>query len=253
VTSFSCFKYMALYSAIQFTSVSILYRWGCNLGDFQVRLVLFYGALMGKFLLIDLFLILPVAVFMGWASPYAKLSPRPPPSNLVSKSVITSLIGHIIIFALVQLFLIYLVTDMSWYAQSPALLIGRYIPPIVDPENPEIRNSDNTVLFLMSCYQYIMIAIILSVGPPYRQPMVQNCIPLENYPNGSSIYGDHRYGSTVHNDNNLSSTSIRGVGTTIDLCEHIIRVPFNCDCGGELYRELVRREDYLCASSKCFG
>lgn len=37
VTSFSCFKYMALYSAIQFTSVSILYRWGCNLGDFQVR------------------------------------------------------------------------------------------------------------------------------------------------------------------------------------------------------------------------
>ena len=36
VTSFSCFKYMALYSAIQFTSVSILYRWGCNLGDFQV-------------------------------------------------------------------------------------------------------------------------------------------------------------------------------------------------------------------------
>jgi len=37
VTSFSCFKYMALYSAIQFTSVSILYRWGCNLGDFQVQ------------------------------------------------------------------------------------------------------------------------------------------------------------------------------------------------------------------------
>jgi len=50
----------------------------------------------------------------------------------------------------------------------------RYIPPIVDPDDPEIRNSDNTVLFLMSCYQYIMIAIILSVGPPYRQPMVQN-------------------------------------------------------------------------------
>lgn len=54
----------------------------------------------------------------------------------------------------------------------------RYIPPIVDPDNPEIRNSDNTVLFLVSCYQYIMIAIILSVGPPYRQPMVQNRIPL---------------------------------------------------------------------------
>ena len=38
VTSFSCFKYMALYSAIQFISVSILYRSACNLGDFQVLL-----------------------------------------------------------------------------------------------------------------------------------------------------------------------------------------------------------------------
>lgn len=36
VTSFSCFKYMSIYSAIQFTSVSILYRYGSNLGDFQV-------------------------------------------------------------------------------------------------------------------------------------------------------------------------------------------------------------------------
>jgi len=144
---------MALYSAIQFISVSILYRWGCNLGDFQ-------------YLLIDLFLILPIAVFMGWAGPYYRLSPKPPPSNLVSKSVITSLVGHIIIFALVQLAILSLVTEQSWY-----------IPPIVDPEDPEIRNSDNTVLFLMSCYQYIMIAIILSVGPPYRQPMIQNGTP----------------------------------------------------------------------------
>jgi hypothetical protein len=53
VTSFSCFKYMSLYSAIQFTSVSILYKSGSNLGDFQ-------------FLFIDLLLILPIAVFSKW-------------------------------------------------------------------------------------------------------------------------------------------------------------------------------------------
>src|SRR5579871_1454851 len=52
----------------------------------------------------------------------------------------------------------------------------RYIPPIVNPEDPEIRNSENTVLFLISCYQYIMIAVILSVGPPYREPMLKNSI-----------------------------------------------------------------------------
>lgn len=38
VTSFCCFKYMSLYSAIQFTSVSLLYTSGSNLGDFQVYL-----------------------------------------------------------------------------------------------------------------------------------------------------------------------------------------------------------------------
>jgi cation-transporting ATPase 13A3/4/5 len=50
VTSFSCFKYMSLYSAIQFTSVSFLYASASNLGDFQ-------------FLFIDLLLILPIAIF----------------------------------------------------------------------------------------------------------------------------------------------------------------------------------------------
>src|ERR1700743_3201893 len=54
VTSFSCFKYMSLYSAIQFTSVSFLYASASNLGDFQ-------------FLFIDLALILPIAIFMGWS------------------------------------------------------------------------------------------------------------------------------------------------------------------------------------------
>lgn len=41
---------MALYSIIQFTSVTLLYAFGSNLGDFQ-------------FLYIDLFLILPIAVY----------------------------------------------------------------------------------------------------------------------------------------------------------------------------------------------
>jgi hypothetical protein len=41
---------MALYSLIQFTSVTLLYAFGSNLGDFQ-------------FLYIDLFLILPIAVY----------------------------------------------------------------------------------------------------------------------------------------------------------------------------------------------
>ena len=40
VTSFSCFKYMSLYSAIQFVTVTILYKTGTNLGDFQFYILI---------------------------------------------------------------------------------------------------------------------------------------------------------------------------------------------------------------------
>lgn len=53
VTSFSCFKYMSLYSAIQFTSVSFLYASASNLGDFQVSLI-------GKFKIKYLLQIVPL-------------------------------------------------------------------------------------------------------------------------------------------------------------------------------------------------
>ena len=52
VTSFNCFKYMALYSIIQFTSVLILDNVNAMLSDLQ-------------YLYVDMFLILPFAFLMG--------------------------------------------------------------------------------------------------------------------------------------------------------------------------------------------
>ncbi|CCG84260.1 protein of unknown function [Taphrina deformans PYCC 5710] len=152
VTSFSCFKYMALYSAIQFTTVSLLYRTASNLGNFQ-------------FLLIDLALILPIAVFMGRAKPYKKLAIKRPTANLVSKKILGSLLGHIAIIVLLQALVYVLVQEQPWY-----------VPPTHHTDEPNIVNSDNTVLFLLSLFQYAFIAIILSVGPPYRQPMYKNTL-----------------------------------------------------------------------------
>ncbi|EWC45057.1 hypothetical protein DRE_06196 [Drechslerella stenobrocha 248] len=149
-TSFSCFKYMSLYSAIQFTSVSILYKSGSNLGDFE-------------FLFIDLLLILPIAIFMSWSDPADKLSVKRPTASLVSRKVLTPLLGQMAICLLVQMAVYSLVQEQPWY-----------IPPVVDPEKSNILNSQNTSLFLVSCYQYILSSLILSVGPPFRKPMLQN-------------------------------------------------------------------------------
>ncbi|KAG4304603.1 hypothetical protein PORY_001996 [Pneumocystis oryctolagi] len=150
VTSFACFKYMALYSAIQFISVSILYSSASNLGDFQ-------------YLYIDLILVFPIAISMGRSEAYPKLVKERPVSSLISEKVIGSLIGNISILLSLQFAVYYLVRLQDWY-QKPSPQSDLF----------DISNSDNTSLFIFSCYQYVLIAIILSIGPPYRQPVYYN-------------------------------------------------------------------------------
>jgi cation-transporting ATPase 13A3/4/5 len=150
VTSFSCFKYMSLYSAIQFCSVSFLYASASNLGDFQ-------------FLFIDLLLILPIAIFMGWSGAYPILSRKRPTANLVSRKVLTPLLGQMVLCILVQYLAFHFVQKQEWY-----------MPPVVDKNHSNSLNSQNTALFLTSCFQYIFSAVVLSVGKPYREPMSRN-------------------------------------------------------------------------------
>ena len=149
VTSFACFQYMSLYSAIQFVTISILYSRGSNLGDFQ-------------FLYIDLFLIVPIAIFMSWSKPYDKLAKKRPSANLVSLKILFPLF---ISFAIIMLFQVVpwkMVQNKSWY-----------IKPIVGGDDA-VQSSDNTVLFFTSNFQYILVAAVLSVGPPYREPISKN-------------------------------------------------------------------------------
>jgi cation-transporting ATPase 13A2 len=150
VTSFSCFKYMSLYSAIQFTSVSFLYASASNLGDFQ-------------FLFIDLLLILPIAIFMGWSGAYPTLSRKRPTASLVSRKVLTPLLGQIVICVLVQFIGFEYVQNQPWYQ-----------PPVLDKDHSNPTNSQNTTLFLISCFQYILSAVVLSIGRPFREPMSRN-------------------------------------------------------------------------------
>jgi len=152
VTSFSCFKYMALYSLIQFTTVTLLYSFASSLGDFQ-------------FLYIDLFIIIPIAVTMGRTLPFEALHPKRPTANLVSKTVLASVVGQVLITAAFQIWAYVWVRNQSWY-ESP------------DEEGHGTRlesfNFENTVLFLVSSFQYIFIAAVYSIGPPYRKAMWTN-------------------------------------------------------------------------------
>ncbi|KAF7967606.1 hypothetical protein HWV62_33697 [Athelia sp. TMB] len=156
VTSFSCFKYMALYSLIQFTTITLLYSFASSLGDFE-------------FLYIDLFIIIPVAITMGRTLPYPRIYPKRPTASLVSKKVLSSIVGQVIITSAVQFWAFFWVRSTEWYTPPDT-----HMDPDSGDNHLEAKNYENSVLFMVSCFQYILVAAVFSIGPPYRKSIWTN-------------------------------------------------------------------------------
>ncbi|KAJ1843443.1 hypothetical protein LPJ57_009743, partial [Coemansia sp. RSA 486] len=153
-TSFGCFKFMALYSMIQFTSCCLLYVYNVNLSD-------------GQYLFIDLFTILPIAVCMDRSKPYTRLVPRRPSASLTSKKVLTSLLGNVVLVIAFQVAVFFIVEAQPWY-QKP-----RPDDPS-DPDSVPNKCDLSTALFLFSLFQYLFAGIVFNIGPPYRQSAFRN-------------------------------------------------------------------------------
>lgn len=83
-TAFACFKFMELYSALEFITVTLLYFLGEELKD-------------REFLYIDLFIVIPLGLTMGQSNPYKKLKNQLPLGSLINARVILSIFGCILI------------------------------------------------------------------------------------------------------------------------------------------------------------
>lgn len=54
----------------------------------------------------------------------------------------------------------------------------RYEAPIIDPDELDTVSYENSALFLISSFQYIIVAVVFCVGPPYRRPIHSNPLLL---------------------------------------------------------------------------
>lgn len=157
VTSFGIFKYMAAYSLVQFTSVIILYTIDSNLTDMQ-------------FLYIDLFMISVFAFFFGKTESYdGPLVRQTPLNSLIALSPVASLALHLITSIIILGSGWFHVQQFEWFE------------PFIykDPENggygkENLGCHQNYAIFIISCFQYMTLAIVFSKGAPYRKSIFSN-------------------------------------------------------------------------------
>ncbi|KAF0294031.1 putative cation-transporting ATPase 13A3 [Amphibalanus amphitrite] len=151
-TSFGTFQYMALYSLVQFVSVLLLYKHYSNLGDLQ-------------FLYIDLVITTSVAVLMGYTAPAPRLHRRRPAGSLLGAGTLCSILTQMGLAAGAQLAAMYLLERQPWFQP---------VPPTGASRDVTVVCWENTVVFFVSSYQYLILATAFSKGPPFRRPFYTN-------------------------------------------------------------------------------
>uniref|UniRef100_A0A3B3XIL2 Polyamine-transporting ATPase 13A3 n=1 Tax=Poecilia mexicana TaxID=48701 RepID=A0A3B3XIL2_9TELE len=167
ITSFCVFKFMALYSIIQYISVTLLYSVLSNLGDFQ-------------FLFIDIAIILVIVFTMSLNPAWKELVSRRPPSGLISGPLLFSVLTQILICLGFQTITFLWVQKQPWFERwTPATNVCNHpdhlnVSGLNQTDDHNIQNFENTSLFYVSSFQYLIVAIVFSKGKPFRQPSYKN-------------------------------------------------------------------------------
>ena len=150
-TSIQTFKYMMLYSIIQFFCVTLMMIYLTYLTDFQ-------------FLVSDLFIIFPLEWFLAMTRPYHTLTHHYPISGLITFPVLSSIIVHGIIVFVFQ-FVGYKILKHHYGWSN--------ICDFTENDNP-LPCHENTIFFIISLFQYLALAIAFFVSKPFRQRIYTN-------------------------------------------------------------------------------
>lgn len=124
-TSINCFKFMTLYSMIQFLAVSILYLFDADMTTYQ-------------YIYADVLLVIPLAFTMNISRPAETLSVKSPIYKLLSFPVLFSVIGQICIIFIFQIISVAILMNYKWYKSNSDL---NSLEEIEEGESPSYENN----------------------------------------------------------------------------------------------------------------
>ncbi|XP_030072021.1 probable cation-transporting ATPase 13A4 isoform X5 [Microcaecilia unicolor] len=175
VTSFCVFKYMALYSMIQYLGILLLYWERNSFGNYQ-------------FLFQDLAITTVIGITMSLNHAYPKLAPYRPPAQLISPPLLLSVVLNTLFSLIIQVCGFVLVQKQPWYSKDD--IYSACSPEVknhsnislsdngteAQAEKSEFRSYENTTVWLLSTINCIVVAFVFSKGKPFRQALYTNYI-----------------------------------------------------------------------------
>ena len=153
-TSFQAFKFIELYSLIQFFTCTMLYTENLSLTDHQ-------------FLYIDLVALVPLSIFSAWTGPYPTLNKNLPTATLFYAPVLISVFVSSLIQLAFQVYFFVNVQQQSFYKPPWDLGDGTV-------KHQRIVGYEDTVLFQLTNFQYLITCCAFLVAYPFRKPFYTN-------------------------------------------------------------------------------
>lgn len=142
VTSFQLFRFMALYSIIQFCAVLLCFFRGSVFGNWQ-------------YFFQDLVIVFPITILMGATPTAERLTPKRPSGDLLSPRNVASTFGHMLICLGFQL--------------------AVYALPFQEPDFVDLQTPaqgpvtwHTTALYYASNLQMLMVAALFARGAPWK-------------------------------------------------------------------------------------
>nr|XP_033814866.1 probable cation-transporting ATPase 13A4 isoform X3 [Geotrypetes seraphini] len=172
VSSFSMFKFITLYSMIQYCSFLLLY--------WQTKILGVYHYLIQDFVVVFL-----SVLTMPLNSAYPKLAPYRPLAQLVSPPLMLSVIFNVCLSLACQTCGFVLVQQQPWYSTenfSACNLGNGSLTNLTDTsmnvdeeaKRKGYANYETTTLFILTTINDIIVSFVFSKGKPFRQPIYTN-------------------------------------------------------------------------------